>query len=61
MAQVNWHPHYPRKPLKPNKIVKIQTEEKLKDNSRYVPTGNTVSRQAIGIAVVPVAWNSYRK
>jgi len=47
--------------LKPDKIVEIQTEEKLKDNSRYVPIGNTVSRQAIGIAVVPVAWNSYRK
>ena len=48
------HPHHPRKPLKPDKIVEIQTEEKLKDNSRYVPTGNIVSRQAIGIAVVPV-------
>ena len=30
------HPHHPRKPLKPDKIVEIQTEEKLKDNSRYV-------------------------
>ena len=48
------HPHHPRKPLKPDKIVEIQTEEKLKDNSRYVPTGNIVSRQAVGIAVVPV-------
>ncbi len=48
------HPHHPRKPLKPDKIVEIQTEEKLKNNSRYVPTGNIISRQTIGVAVVPV-------
>ena len=48
------HPHHPRKPMKPDKVVEIPTEEKLKDNSRYVPTGNIVSRQAIGIAIVPV-------
>ena len=28
--------------------------EKLKDSLRYVPTGNIISRQKIGIAVVPV-------
>ena len=34
--------------------MEIQTEEKLKDSLRYVPTGNIISRQKIGIAVVPV-------
>lgn len=48
------HPHHPRKPVKPDKIVEIQTEEKLKDSSRYIPTGKIVSRQTIGIAIVPV-------
>lgn len=48
------HPHHPRKPMKPDKIVEIQTEEKLKDSSRYIPTGKIVSRQTIGIAIVPV-------
>jgi len=48
------HPHHSRKSMKPDKVVEIQTEEKLKDNSRYVPTGNIISRQTIGIAVVPV-------
>ena len=48
------HPHHPRKPMKPDKVVEIQTEERLKDSSRYIPTGNIISRQVIGIAVVPV-------
>ncbi len=48
------HPHHPRKPMKPDKVVEIQTGEKLKDNTRYVPTGNIISRQVIGICVVPV-------
>lgn len=48
------HPHHPRKPMKPDKIVEIQTEEKLKDSSRYIPTGKIVSRQTVGIAIVPV-------
>ncbi len=48
------HPHHPRKPMKPDKVVEIQTGEKLKDNTRYVPTGNIISRQVIGISVVPM-------
>ncbi len=48
------HPHHPRKPMKPDSIVEIRTEERLKDCSRYIPTGKVISRQAIGIAVVPV-------
>lgn len=48
------HAHYPRKPMKPDRVVEIPTEETLKDPSRYVPTGNIVSRQVIGITVVPV-------
>ena len=48
------HPHHPRKPMKPDQVVEIPTEEKLKDRSRYVPTGNIISRQSIGIAIVPV-------
>ncbi len=47
------HPHHPRKPMEPDKVVEIQTEEKLKDNTRYVPTGNIISRQVIGLCVVP--------
>lgn len=48
------HPHHPRKPMKPDKVVEIPTEEKFKNNPRYVPTGNTISRQTIGIRVIPV-------
>ncbi len=48
------HPHHPRKPMKPDRAVEIPTEEKLKDSLRYVPAGNVISRQKIGIAVVPV-------
>jgi len=48
------HPHHPRKPMKPDKAVEIKTEEKLKDSTRYVPTGNIVSRQVIGLSVVPI-------
>lgn len=48
------HPHHPRKPMKPDKVVEIQTEEKFKDDTRYVPTGNIITRQAIGIAIIPV-------
>lgn len=48
------HPHHPRKPMEPDKVVEIQTEEKLKDNTRYVSTGNIISRQVIGICVVPM-------
>ncbi len=48
------HPHHPRKSMKPDKVVEILAEEKFKDNTRYVPTGTVVSRQVIGIAVVPV-------
>ena len=48
------HPHHPRKPLEPGNVVEIETEEKFKDDQRYVPTGNIISRQVIGIRVVPV-------
>lgn len=40
--------------MKLDKIVEIKTEEKLKDSSKYVPTGNIVSKQTVGVAVVPV-------
>ena len=48
------HPHHSRKPVKPDRVVEIPAEEKFKDDSRYVPTGKVVSRQTIGIAIVPV-------
>lgn len=48
------HAHHPRKPMEPNQVIEIETEEKFKDNSRYIPTGNTISRQVIGISIVPV-------
>lgn len=48
------HPHHPRKPMKPDKVVEIPTEKGLETNPRYVPTGNTISRQVIGISVIPV-------
>ena len=48
------HPHHPRKPMEPDQVVEIPVEEKRKDSSRYVPTGNTISKQVIGIRVVPV-------
>ena len=48
------HVHHPRKPMKPDRIVEIPTEKKLEDRSRYVPTGNIITRQAIGIQVIPV-------
>ena len=48
------HPHHPRKPLEPDQVVEIAAEEPFKDSSRYIPTGKTISRQVIGISVVPV-------
>lgn len=48
------HPHHPRRPMMPDQIVEVAAEEKFKDSSRYVPTGNTISRQVIGISVMPV-------
>ena len=48
------HPHHPRKPMEPDQVAWIPVEDKLKDHSRYVPTGNSISRQVIGIRVVPV-------
>ncbi len=48
------HPHHPRKPAEPDRVVEIAAEEKFKDHSRYIPTGNTISRQVIGISIVPV-------
>ena len=47
------HPHHPRKPAEPDRVVEIAAEEKFKDHSRYIPTGNTISRQVIGISIVP--------
>lgn len=48
------HPHHPRKPMKPDKVVEIPTEKKLEDTPGYVPTGKIISRQVIGIKVIPV-------
>ena len=48
------HPHHPRKRMDADNIVEIPAEEKLKKDQRYVPTGRIVSRQSIGICVVPV-------
>ena len=40
--------------MEPDQVVEIAAEEKLKDSSGYVPTGNIISRQAVGISIVPV-------
>ena len=48
------HPHHPRNSMEPDKVVEIPAEEKFKDNARYVPTGTVISKQVVGIAVVPV-------
>ncbi len=48
------HPHHPRKPVEPDQVIEIEAEEKFKDGSRYVPTGNIISRQVTGISIVPV-------
>lgn len=48
------HAHHPRKPMRPDRVVEIPAMETLEEPSRYVPTGNIVSRQVIGITVVPV-------
>lgn len=48
------HPHHPRRPMEPDQVIEIAAEEKFKDSLRYVPTGNTISRQAIGISIVLV-------
>ena len=48
------HPHHPRKAMDPDKIVEIPADEKLESDPRYVPTGKIISRQVIGIAVVPI-------
>lgn len=48
------HPHHPRKPVNPDKVVEIAAEKELANISRYVPTGRVISRQVIGITVTPV-------
>lgn len=48
------HPHHPRKTMEPDKVVEIEVEEKFKNDPRYVPTGNIISKQVIGISIVPV-------
>ena len=48
------HPHHPRRPMEPDRVVEIEAQERFRDGSRYVPTGNMVSRQVIGISIVPV-------
>lgn len=48
------HPHHPRKPLTPDRVVEVETEERFQDSSRYAPTGNTITRQVVGIAVIPI-------
>lgn len=48
------HPHHPRRPMEPDRVVEIAAEERFKDGSRYIPTGNIITRQAIGITIVPV-------
>ena len=53
------HPHHPRRRMEPDQVIMIPTEEKLSDASRYIPTGNIISRQMAGIAVVP-AVTEYR-
>ena len=53
------HPRHPRRPVEPGRIVEIAAEEKFKDSSRYVPAGNVISRQPIGISIVP-AVTEYR-
>lgn len=48
------HPHHPRKPMKPETVVEIKPEEIFQDRSRYIPTGKIISRQVIGIRMLPV-------
>ena len=48
------HPHHARKPLKADRVVEITPEERFQDTSRYQATGQTVSRQVVGVAVMPV-------
>ncbi len=48
------HPHHARKPMMPEEVVEIKTEEIFQDRSRYIPTGKIISRQRIGIRMVPV-------
>lgn len=48
------HPHHGRKKLPADRIVEIEAEEKFLTDPRYVPTGNTVSRQVVGVVVLPV-------
>lgn len=40
--------------MEPGNVVEIETEERFQDDQRYVPTRNVISRQVIGIRVVPV-------
>lgn len=48
------HPHHGRKPLKADRVVEIAPEERFQDTSRYQATGETVTRQVVGVAVMPV-------
>ena len=35
------HPHHPRRPMEPDQVIEIATEEKFQDSSRYVPPGTS--------------------
>lgn len=48
------HPHHPRRSMVPDSVVEIAAEGKFKDSPRYIPTGNIISRQVIGISIAPV-------
>lgn len=48
------HPHHPRKRMEPDATIKIASEEKWEGDPGYIPTGNIVSRQVIGVCVTPV-------
>lgn len=48
------HPHHPRKKMTPDKVVEIPVEKKFNDTSRYTPTGKIISKQVVGIAIVPL-------
>lgn len=48
------HKHHPRRKLTPTRTVKIPPEEKYLDTSRYLPTGRSILKQTVGIAVCSV-------
>ncbi|MDE7204531.1 MAG: transposase [Lachnospiraceae bacterium] len=45
------HKHHPRRKLTPSRTVEILPDKKYLDESRYIPTGKSITKQVAGVSV----------